>query len=84
MTEQRGYGEPSPARPQQKPAQPDRPGAAAATDPPRTGNPAVDAACASVADLTEVPAAGHYDKLAAAHQALHDALNATSDSPRTS
>lgn len=41
---------------------------------PRTGNPAVDAACADVAGLDGLPLAEHAQRLADAHERISAAL----------
>ncbi len=76
MTPPQAHGEASRAGQQQ----PGTAGSAEATGQPHTGNSAVDQACASVAQLSDLPHADHHDLLAAAHEALHDALNAAPDS----
>lgn len=45
------------------------------SEPPRTGNPLVDRALAEVAHLDPGEVAGHHDRLAAAHERLHLALD---------
>ena len=42
--------------------------------PPHTGFPALDEACAAVADLSAVPVAQHADRLTRAHEAVSAAL----------
>jgi len=46
-----------------------------ATSPPRTGHAAVDDALHELADLESAPLADHHDRLAKAHEALHEALD---------
>lgn len=48
---------------------------------PVTGNPRVDRAVASVADLADLPVAEQHDRLTAAHESLHRALDAEDDAP---
>jgi hypothetical protein len=45
------------------------------TSPPPTGHPAVDDALRELADLGSAPLADHHDRLAKAHEALHEALD---------
>ena len=45
------------------------------TSPPRTGHAAVDDALHELADLESAPLADHLDRLAKAHEALHEALD---------
>jgi hypothetical protein len=45
------------------------------TSPPPTGQPAVDDALRELADLGSAPLADHHDRLAKAHEALHEALD---------
>jgi hypothetical protein len=45
------------------------------TSPPRTGHAAVDDALHELADLGSAPLADHHDRLAKAHEALHEALD---------
>ena len=45
------------------------------TSPPRTGHAAVDDALHELADLESAPLADHHDRLAKAHEALHEALD---------
>jgi len=52
-------------------AEPPHPGAV-----PETGVPAVDRAVAPLVELDETPLADHPERLASAHAALHDALDA--------
>lgn len=44
-------------------------------EPPRTGNPVVDAACADVADLSGLPLVDHVERLADAHERIGSALH---------
>jgi hypothetical protein len=44
-------------------------------DRPRTGYAAIDDALLGVADLASTPVADHHDRLAQAHEALHEALD---------
>ena len=50
-----------------------------ATNPPRTGNAAVDEALLELADLAEAPLPEHHDRLAKAHEALQEALDRGDD-----
>lgn len=45
------------------------------TSPPRTGHAAVDDALDELADLGSAPLADHHDRLAKAHETLHEALD---------
>jgi hypothetical protein len=44
-------------------------------DRPQTGYAAIDDALLGVADLMSTPLADHHDRLAQAHEVLHDALD---------
>lgn len=46
-----------------------------ATDPPQTGHAAIDDALLGLADLTSAPLSDHHDRLAKAHEVLHEALD---------
>lgn len=48
---------------------------------PPTGHPAVDDALRELADLGSAPLADHHDRLAKAHEALHEALDRPDDQP---
>jgi hypothetical protein len=43
--------------------------------PPATGDPEIDRALSELADLPERPLGEHHDRLAAAHEVLHRALD---------
>jgi hypothetical protein len=43
-------------------------------DPPPTGDAAIDEAMQALGDLSARPLAEHHDRLAAAHEVLHSAL----------
>ena len=49
------------------------------TTPPLTGNATIDDALLGLADLTSAPLSDHHDRLAKAHEALHEALNPPED-----
>ena len=46
-----------------------------ATRPPQTGHTAIDDALLGLADLTSAPLSDHHDRLAKAHEVLHEALD---------
>ncbi|MGO1973208.1 MAG: hypothetical protein ACTH2Q_09655 [Propionibacteriaceae bacterium] len=48
---------------------------------PVTGNARVDRAVSSVADLADLRVAEQHDRLTAAHEALHQALDAEDEGP---
>jgi hypothetical protein len=48
---------------------------------PSTGDPAIDEALQTLHDLPSTPLAEHHDRLARAHEALHVALERSSDEP---
>jgi hypothetical protein len=50
-----------------------------ATDMPMTGDPAIDDALQGLRDLPSIPLGDHHDRLARAHEALHAALERSSD-----
>lgn len=50
--------------------------------PEPTGNPQVDAALARLVDLDDQPVDAHHERLAAAHEELHRALDEATRSPR--
>lgn len=52
------------------------------TPPPVTGEAAVDEAMAGLADLGSVPVPDHHDRLARAHEALHQVMHPSSDPVR--
>jgi hypothetical protein len=49
------------------------------TSPPLTGNATIDDALLGLADLASAPLADHHDRLAKAHEALHEALDPLED-----
>jgi hypothetical protein len=49
------------------------------TSPPLTGNATIDDALLGLADLASGPLSDHHDRLAKAHEALHDALDPPED-----
>jgi hypothetical protein len=50
--------------------------------PPVTGEAAVDEAMAGLADLGSIPVADHHERLARAHEALHQVMHPSSDPAR--
>jgi hypothetical protein len=50
-----------------------------ATNPPQTGDAAIDDAMLGLADLTSAPLSDHHDRLAQAHEVLHEALDRPDD-----
>jgi hypothetical protein len=50
-----------------------------ATNPPQTGNAAVDDALSELMDLAEAPLPEHHDRLAKAHEVLQEALDRGDD-----
>lgn len=53
--------------------------AAGPAGPPITGEGAVDQALSGLSDLSSVPVSQHHDRLAQAHEALHQALHPAGD-----
>jgi len=51
------------------------------TGPPQTGHAAIDSAMLGLADLASAPLSGHHDRLATAHEVLHEALQRPEDQP---
>lgn len=51
------------------------------TSPPRTEHAAIDNAMLGLADLASAPLSDHHDRLATAHEALHDALQRPDEQP---
>jgi hypothetical protein len=49
------------------------------TSPPLTGNATIDDALLGLADLASAPLSDHHDRLAKAHEALHEALEPPED-----
>ena len=49
------------------------------TNPPLTGNVTIDDALRGLADLASAPLSDHHDRLAKAHEALHEALDPPED-----
>jgi hypothetical protein len=49
------------------------------TSPPLTGNATIDDALLGLADLASAPLSDHHDRLANAHEALHEALDPPED-----
>jgi hypothetical protein len=49
------------------------------TSPPLTGNATIDDALLGLADLASAPLSDHHDRLAKAHEALHEALDPPED-----
>jgi hypothetical protein len=49
------------------------------TRPPLTGNATIDDALLGLADLESAPLSDHHDRLAKAHEALHEALDPPED-----
>ena len=49
------------------------------TSPPVTGHVTVDDALGRLEDLASAPLSEHHDRLAKAHEALHEALDASDD-----
>jgi hypothetical protein len=47
--------------------------------PPLTGNATIDDALLGLADLASSPLSDHHDRLAKAHEALHEALDPPED-----
>ena len=54
---------------------PDDLGLDPADSPPQTGHAAIDDALLGLADLTSAPLSDHHDRLAKAHETLHEALD---------
>jgi hypothetical protein len=51
------------------------------TGPPHTGDAAIDDALLGLADLASAPLSDHHDRLAMAHEALHQTLERSDDRP---
>jgi hypothetical protein len=49
------------------------------TSPPQTGHPTIDEALLSLVDLDSAPLSDHHDRLAKAHEVLHEALDRPDD-----
>lgn len=49
------------------------------TSPPKTGSAAIDDALVGLTDLASAPLSDHHDRLAKAHEALHEALDPSED-----
>ena len=49
------------------------------TSPPATGNAVLDDALLGLADLASAPLSDHHDRLAKAHETLHEALDRPED-----
>jgi len=49
------------------------------TSPPPTGNATIDEALLGLADVASAPLSDHHDRLAKAHEVLHDALDPPED-----
>ena len=49
------------------------------TAPPLTGNATIDDALRGLADLASTPLPDHHDRLATAHESLHEALDPPED-----
>ena len=49
---------------------------------PQTGHAAIDDALLKLADLALVPLSDHHDRLAKAHEVLHEALDRPDDQPK--
>jgi hypothetical protein len=52
-----------------------------ASSPPQTGHAAIDDALLGLADLDSTPLSDHHDRLAKAHEMLHEALDPPDDHP---
>jgi hypothetical protein len=52
-----------------------------ARSPPQTGHAAIDDALLGLADLDSTPLSDHHDRLAKAHEMLHEALDPPDDQP---
>ena len=50
--------------------------------PPQTGHAAIDDALLGLADLASAPLSDHHDRLAKAHEVLHEALDRADDQPK--
>jgi hypothetical protein len=48
---------------------------------PQTGHAAIDDALLGLADLASAPLSDHHDRLAKAHEVLHEALDRPDDRP---
>jgi hypothetical protein len=51
--------------------------------PPQTGHAAIDDALLGLADLASAPLSDHQDRLAKAHEVLHEALDRPDDRPES-
>jgi hypothetical protein len=51
--------------------------------PPTTGNAPIDNALLGLADLPSAPLSDHHDRLAKAHEVLHQALDPSGDHSET-
>jgi hypothetical protein len=51
------------------------------TNSPQTGHAAIDDALLGLVDLASTPLSDHHDRLAAAHDVLHEALERPDDQP---
>ncbi|HEX5907211.1 MAG TPA: hypothetical protein VFY56_09355 [Propionibacteriaceae bacterium] len=51
------------------------------TGPPQIGHAAIDDALLGLADLASAPLSDHHDRLAMAHEALHQTLERSDDRP---
>lgn len=49
--------------------------------PPQTGHAPIDDALLGLADLDSTPLSDHHDRLAKAHETLHEALDPPDDQP---
>jgi hypothetical protein len=49
------------------------------TGPPQTGHATIDDALLGLADLASAPLSDHHDRLATAHEVLHEALERPDD-----
>jgi hypothetical protein len=50
--------------------------------PPQTSHAAIDDALLGLADLASAPLSDHHDRLAKAHEVLHEALDRADDQPK--
>ncbi|MBA8795277.1 hypothetical protein FHX74_002905 [Friedmanniella endophytica] len=64
-------------------AEPGRAGVPERSATPSTGHAGVDDALAELDDLAERPLEEHHDRLSAAHERLHDALQQPAEDPGT-
>ena len=53
------------------------------TNPPETGHAAIDDALLGLADLASGPLSDHHDRLAKAHEVLHEALDRPDEQPES-